>query len=123
MTELLILITISFIVGFIVGKIQSFFHIRKLIYDFCRDQGIDIDKELKKVEEKEKFNISKPHEFSIEKYGDMLYLFDNNHNKFLCQGSDLQDLINHVNNLKYIDEATIIFNDQLLFFKNGKLTE
>lgn len=120
MIELLLLI--SFVIGYFAGKVHTMMHIRKLIYTFAQQQGIDIEQELKDIEELEN-KIPVTYNLLIEKHNDVLYVYDSLNDKFVCQGNNLQELANHIKNSMNIKQASVKFDNKLFLFKDGKFIE
>jgi len=111
-----------FVVGFALGKIHTYFHVAKALREFADDHGVDIEKELKKVNEE-----AKPeklvYKLMVEKHGDMLYLFDKESDEFICQGSSVQELAKLAQERKKINLAAVLHEDKIFQFKNGESTE
>lgn len=115
-------IIFSIIAGFLLGRFFTMLYIKNLILKIVEENGINLEEELKKLEQTNN-NIPVNHHLLIEKHNDVLYLFDNLTNRFICQGSDLQEIATHIKNIKTIKQASVKFDDKLFVFKDGNFTE
>ena len=118
----LIILLIIVIVSFQAGKHWGYFEIVKALKEVAQEQGIDLEKELGLVKEKEE-KVSTVHKLQVETHGDLLYLFDSETDKFICQGSSVQELAKLAKDLKQVDYAAVKFDNKIFAFKNGESTE
>ncbi len=130
MDELLVLLFLLsiFASGYVVGKIHTYFHVARLLRQVAKDQGIDIEEELRKlkidddVEEEEKPK-KLVYKLMVEQHGDLLYLFDNETDEFICQGSSVQELAKLALERKKINLAAVLHGEKIFKFKDGESTE
>lgn len=121
--ELLILFTIV-VVAFQAGKHYGYYKIVKLMKEVAEEQGIDLEKELGIVKEKEESKKNPSvHKLEVETHGDLLYLFDKESDRFICQGSSVQELAKLAKELKQVNLAAVKHGDKLFAFKDGESTE
>ena len=59
----------------------------------------------------------------VEKHGDILYLFDNDSDEFICQGSSVQELAKLAKELKNVSVAAVKHGDKIFAFKDGESVE
>ena len=118
--EIFVLLSI-FISGYFVGSAYTTFKLVKAIKEIAKEQGIDLEQEIidATMQETEKNLI---HRLNIEKHGDLLYLFNNKENKFICQGNNVQELANLAkqNNIIY---AAVEFDKKVFTFNDGEIKE
>lgn len=86
------------------------------------EQGIDLEKELGFVQEQEE---KKPgvYKLIVEEHGNLLYLFDAEKDKFICQGSSVQELCKIAKEQQNVLYAAVKHGDRVFQFKDGESTE
>lgn len=57
----------------------------------------------------------------IETHSDTFYLYDKKTNTFMCQGISLEELANNLNTFNKIKIAVVKYNQNLVWFKEGKV--
>lgn len=113
MDLLLILISIGF--GFFLGHLFAAIKFKNLIYRLAKEEGIDLEKEIK-AEEKP---ITEVHKLEVEEIGNVLYLFDRETKDFVCQGSTVEELAKLCKEYKNIVAATVVHQGKVFMFVNG----
>lgn len=120
--ELLILLLL--VVAFQAGKHYGYYKIVKLMKEVAEEQGLDLEKELGLVKEREEQNQSdKVHKLQVEQHGDLLYLFDKESDNFICQGASVQELCDLAKKHKNVNLAAVLHGDKVFAFKDGVSTE
>lgn len=122
--ELLILLIIG-VLCFQAGKHWGYYTIVKLMKEVAEEQGIDLEKELGLVKDKEEAKLKKltVPKLNVEQHGDMLYLFDVENDRFICQGSSVQELAKLAKELKNVSVAAVKHGDKIFAFKDGVSVE
>ena len=105
---------ILFVVAFWMGGVYVGYKIRKQIFQIAKEQGIDISE------------VSEPQVktvpiLQVEKHNDVLYLFENNSNEFMCQGFSVEELADKLTKYKNIDVALVKHGAENFWFVNGKV--
>lgn len=121
--ETILLIVLIFAVGFYIGKTYAYLMIAKELRDAAKEAGLDLEKELAKLEAKQQPQVTKVPKLSVERHGDMLYLFDRETDTFVCQGASVQELAEHAKKYKNIANAVVLFGDKVFAFTNGESIE
>ena len=122
--ELLLLI-ILLAVTFQAGKHYGYYTIVKLMKEVAEENGIDLEKELGLIKDKEEAKL-KPitvPKLNVEQHGDVLYLFDVENDRFICQGSSVQELAKLAKELKNVTVAAVKHGDKIFAFKDGVSVE
>lgn len=88
--------------------------IRAQLHNLAKQKGIKIVNDPA-VEEKEVPILS------VEKHGNLLYLFDMKSNNFMCQGSSFDELAHKLREYHKIVFAVVKHNDQHVWFIDGKV--
>jgi len=102
-----------FVLGYMVGELVFIFRLRKLFHKIgLSDQIIELEKTTPKVSK-----------LFIEQEKETYYLYDFEANKFLCQGSSIEELASLAQKYNNIDYAAVLYGDQMLTFVNGSVTE
>ncbi len=122
--ELLILFAIVFI-AFQMGKHYGYYKIVKLMKEVAEEQGLDLERELGIVQEREeqKNQPEKVHKLQVEQHGDLLYLFDKESDSFICQGSSVQELCDLAKKHKNVNLAAVLHGEKVFKFQDGISTE
>jgi hypothetical protein len=121
--ELFLFIFCIFAAGFVAGKIHTYFHVAKLLRDVAEHAGIDIEREMKKLDSEEVPPEKLVYKLMVEEHGELLYLFDKETDEFICQGSSVQELAKLALERKKINLAAVLHGEKVLQFKNGESTE
>lgn len=121
--ELFLFIFCIFAAGFVAGKLHTYFHVAKLLRDIAAHAGIDIERELKKLDGEEEKPEKLVYKLMVEEHGELLYLFDKDTDEFICQGSSVQELAKLALERKKINLAAVLHGDKVLQFKNGESKE
>lgn len=113
-----------FYAGFALGKIHTFLFISSLLKKVAKEQGIDIESELRKAKERDTSpDTPTVYKLDIEKHGDILYLFDVESNSFICQGKTIEELCDLAKQHKNVLYAAVRHGDKVFRFKDGISTE
>lgn len=110
--ELIFLITI-FCLGFSIGKIHTYLRISILLNSIKNGNGLEDSEE----------DWQTLHELIIEKHNDILYLFEKESNRFICQASSVQELAKIAKEDNNIINAAVVFDNKIFTFVNGETTE
>ncbi len=122
--ELLLLFFIVY-VAFQAGKHYGYYKLAKIMREVAEEQGIDLERELGLIQEQEetKSKVDTVLKLEVEQHGELLYLFDIETDKFICQGSSVQELAKLAKDLKQVNYAAVKHGDKIFAFKNGESTE
>ena len=91
--DALIIIAIVFYLGYIVGEAVAMYRLHRVMRNLAEAMGIDVDKELEKInKETAGIKVVKLANLETETHGDMIYLFDKEHNDFICQAKSVDEL-------------------------------
>lgn len=112
-----------FVGGFLAGKLYAYYKIVGTIKELAEEHGIDLSKELDKLDQKEQEPGELIYKLQVEKHGDLLYLFDKDSDEFICQGSSVQELAKLSYSLKKIEKAAVLYNETFFKFVNGESTQ
>lgn len=120
----LLLLGVVFYFGYLVGEAVSMWRLRNIMRNLAESMGIDVDQELAKMQ-KEISNVKvvKIANLETETHGDMIYLFDKEHNDFICQAKSVEELAKLAKEIKHIDKALVHHNDKKFIFVDGKSEE
>lgn len=121
--ELFLFIFCIFAAGFVAGKLHTYFHVAKLLRDVAAHAGIDIEREIKKLDHEEVNPEKLVYKLMVENHGDLLYLFDKETDEFICQGSSVQELAKLALERKKINLAAVLHGEKVFKFKDGESTE
>lgn len=121
----ILLLVLLLAIAFQAGKHWGYFKIVKALKEVADEQGIDLEKELGIVVEKEEQALKKNLvlKLQVETHGDLLYLFDVDEDKFICQGSTVQELAKLAKELKDVKYAAVKHGDKVFAFKDGESVE
>ncbi len=121
--ELFLFIFCIFAAGFVAGKLHTYFHVAKLLRDVAEHAGIDIEREIKKLDGEEVPPEKLVYKLMVEEHGELLYLFDKETDEFICQGSSVQELAKLALERKKINLAAVLHGEKVFKFKDGESTE
>lgn len=107
---------IIFICGFWLGMVFTANRIRKQIYKIAKEQGIQVDGEEPKMA------VQKIPFLTVEKHGDVLYLFNTYSNSFMCQGKTVEELAEKLSTIQNINIANVRNGNDNVWFVNGKVS-
>ena len=83
--DALIIIAIVFYLGYIVGEAVAMYRLHRVMRKVAESMGIDVEQELEKMKEEiPNVKVIKLMNLETETHGDMIYLFDKEHNDFIC---------------------------------------
>ena len=103
----------AFLLGMFIMEKIIFYRIRKSL----EDAGLDLDEE--ENEEIKQIEVKK---FFVENLDGLLYLYEHNTNKFICQGKLLTELASLSNKYDKTEVACVINYDQeVVWFINGEV--
>lgn len=129
--ELFVILGICFVfyLGYLTGEAVTFFKVRGVFKQLGDAIGVDIIKELTKLNEKykqgkfETVTVAKLHKLKTEVHGDMIYLFDTEHDDFICQAKTIEELAKLAKDNKQIIGAVVTHNEKIFMFNDGKSEE
>lgn len=64
---------------------------------------------------------TKVRECIVEEFNETLYLYDNKHNEFICQGKNMEELAELALKYKKVAYAAVLYNDKVYSFIDGKI--
>ena len=108
-------------VGFIIGKIHTYMKITNLIQETARRHGISLVQELDRMNIDNDLRII--YELIVESHNGVLYLFEKESNRFICQGSSVQELAKLAKEQDNIINAAVIYDNRIFTFVDGESTE
>lgn len=115
---------IVFGIGCFIGYHYACLKMAKELKDAADELGIDLEKAIEKYEAKvDEPKENKIHKLIVERHGEMLYLFDREKDKFICQASSVQELAKLAKDYQNITLATAIHDSKVFMFKDGKSEE
>lgn len=109
--ELLLLLFLAWFIGYVAGAAATVSKLKTMLGDASDSVN--------------KTNLKKQ-EIPIlitEKHGDMLYLFEQGTDNFMCQGTSLEDLMTKLSEYKDIHHAFVEHNKKGFWFINGEIVE
>lgn len=113
-----------FYFGYILAQAITAYRIRKVLQKLARDQGIDLDNELEKiVEQQENVKVLKVLNLETEIHGDMIYLWDNENNNFICQAKSIEELARLAKEHRNVIGAIVKHGNKVFFFHDGNIKE
>jgi hypothetical protein len=112
---------LTFVVGFILGKMYGYYKIVKMMKEVAEENGFNLEKELGLTKEEPK--IPEVYKLEVETHGNMLYLFDKESDNFICQGSSVQELAKLAKEYKNVTLAAVKYDGKIFAFKNGESIE
>ena len=102
-------------IGYILGKVLTLYRIRSLF------KQVDVEKALAK------YNPEAPavevYKLEVQEIENMLYLFHRESSDFVCQGATIEELAKLAKDYKNILVATVLHEDRVFMFVNGKSKE
>lgn len=110
-------ILIIFGLGFALGKIHTYMKLTILLKQTAKRHGIvlegmEIDDDIRTI-----------YELIVESHNGILYLFDKKNNKFICQGSSVQELAKLAKEQGNIINAAVVYDNKIFAFIDGESTE
>jgi hypothetical protein len=108
---------IAVIVGFVFGKLYTEYKILQQIKKTAKESGLDLDKEMAKIREKEEH--PKVRKLVVEKHGSVLYLFDKESDEFVCQANTIDELADLAKKYKNILGAVVLHDKKVFMFMDG----
>lgn len=118
MLDILLLI-IVFWVGFILGEHVMAWKLRDIVLDYARREGFTVSNDFV-MEDPNKPKVSKLY---VEKEKDILYLYDNDAEEFVCQASTLEELAKLALQYKNIKYAAVLDGDHTFMFVDGMVKQ
>ena len=109
-----------FYLGYLLGESITIYKLRHSLRNLARSVGLNDDHEFNVKEEAPKVQVSKLYQLQTETHGDMIYLFDKEHDEFICQAKTLDELARLAKENKKIVGAFVTHGDQILIFADGK---
>lgn len=106
---------IVLICGFWLGTIFAVNRVRKQIHLIAKEQGITFDDEPKESVQKIPF-------LTVEKHGELLYLWNTYSNTFMCQGKSVEELAEKLVQIQNINIAHVKNGNTNIWFVNGKVS-
>ena len=115
--DALIIIAIVFYLGYIVGEAVAMYRLHRVMRNLAESMGINVEQELAKMKEDiSDVKVVKLINLETETHGDMIYLFDKEHNDFICQAKSVEELAQLAKEVKKIDKALVHHNDKKFIF-------
>lgn len=111
MLELIILVFV-FWLGYKAGQIVLSYQLRDIIRKEAIQKGLDVDEEFNI---RVKDNTPKVSKLWVEKIHDILYLYEDDKQTFVCQGKTLDELATFALKYKNIKYASVVSGDVYAF--------
>lgn len=122
--EFILWILSCFFIGYTIGKFVGNQKIVKTMITIADKYNIDLIREIELLKnepiQQEGILVYK---LEVETHGDSLYLYDRDTDTFICQGKTLEDLAKDALKQKQILYASVIYNEKVFMFKDGKHQE
>lgn len=117
MSDLLIFI-VAIILGYQLGVMVTAYKLRKFIFEHAKQQGLDLEEK----ESKEVNLVHDTEQLVIERENNILYLY-NKEDKFVCQGSSINELAQLALKYKNIKYAEVVDKkeNKVFAFVNGEV--
>ena len=116
--EILLLI-VGLVIGYLIGEFYCLFRMRHVIMDAAASEGIDLEAELDKRNQKKVIEV---HKLRIQNINDILYLYTDEED-FICQAKTIEELAKLSQQYKNINYAAVIHDDKIFTFINGIASE
>lgn len=115
----LIILAFVFYIGYNLGQMVLSWQLRDIIVKEARKEGIKVDNEYNIIEDDDE----KPNVFQlfVESSNNILYLYDRDKNKFVCQASTMEELASLSLKYKNIKYAAVLHGDTVVTFVNGEV--
>lgn len=114
MLELLI-IAFIFWLGYNAGQMVLSWQLRDIIRAEARKEGINVDNEYNIVEDVK----PKVQKLWVEKIHNILYLYEDDKQTFICQANTLEELATLAQKYKNVKYAAVNFGGEIYAFVNG----
>jgi hypothetical protein len=111
----LIIVAFIFWLGYNVGQMVLSWQLRDIIRKEAIQNGMKVDSEYNIIKEEN----PKVCKLWAEKIHDILYLYEDDKQTFVCQGSTVQDLASLALKYKNIKYASVIVNEEVYAFVDG----
>jgi hypothetical protein len=121
--EVFLFLMVVFGAGFVLGKFHAYWNFARLMREIAESNGIDFEKELRKLSDEEEEPEKLVYKLMVETHGDLLYLFDKDTDEFICQGASVQELATIALERKKINLAAVLHDNKIFQFKDGVSTE
>jgi len=111
--------------GFFIGRIYTYWTVYQALKELADAEGLVLSEELEKIknkhldDEEPKVKVIKVAALQIEAHGDLLYLFERETDKFICQGSTIEELAKLAKDNKNISTASVLYGERIFMFING----
>lgn len=117
----IIIFIVGLYLGYQLGQAILSWRLRDIIIKEARKEGINVDDEFNVVESNDK--KPKVSQLFIERANDILYLYDREHNTFVCQASSIDDLAKLAKEYKNIKYAAVLdqTTDKVFAFVDGEV--
>jgi len=114
----IIILGFVFYVGYNLGQIVTSWQLRDLIIRDAKREGI-IDDNLNFIDER----VPNVHKLTVEKQNNILYLYDQEANSFVCQATTIEELAKLAKQYKNIKYAAVmdVEGDSVYTFVDGKV--
>jgi hypothetical protein len=114
--------------GFFIGRAYTYWTLYQALKELAEAEGLDLSDELQKIKEKhldedEGITVIKVVPLQIESHGNLLYLFERETDKFICQGSTIEELAKLAKDNKNIITASVTYGEKVFMFINGTSKE
>lgn len=124
----IIAICLIFYLGYVTGSYITYFKASRVFRQLAEALGIDLEKELIRIRNLNEKNrlptISRTtYYLETEVHGDMIYLFDKEHNDFIAQAKSLEELAKLAKENKKIVDAVVVHGDKVFHLSDGKFEE
>lgn len=112
-----LLFLIIFFFGFVIGEMVTMIRLRNTLNRISKDLGLVLS------EKPDGLTMEKPFRLITERTGDVLYLYDKETDKFICQASTVEELAILAKKYQNIQRGTIIHDNKVFLLSDGTITE
>lgn len=108
---------IIFMFGFVIGEMITMMRLRNSLNRISKELKLDFPSK------DEDTQIQKSLRMFTERVGDVLYLYDKETDKFICQASTIEELGILAKQYKNIKRGTIVHDDKVFLLLDGSIKE
>ena len=113
----LIIVAFIFWLGYQVGQMVLSWQLRHIVRKEAIEAGIKVDREYNIIEDKK----PKVEKLWVEKIHDVLYLYKDDKQTFICQANTLEELATLALKYKNIKYASVMNGDDVFAFVDGNV--
>lgn len=114
---------IVLILGILIGHVVALLQFNRALRELTKEMGLDLDTEIVKLQKKLEQELKEIFNLETEQISGVLYLYNKENKDFICQGKDIEELAYLAKQYKNIEYATVLHDDVVYTFVNGKAKE